>query len=139
MIKALNEVEVVTLFVEDLASTTAFYTDVFGLEVVSRDDVSVVVKLGQMMINLLHSEHASELVEPATVAPNAAGVRAQFTIKVADVDMVCAELERHGVRLLNGPVDRPWSRRTAAFADPAGNVWEVAQVLEGRQVEVGPV
>jgi len=35
----------------------------------------------------------------------------------------------HGVTLLNGPVDRPWGRRTAAFADPSGNVWEVAQIL----------
>jgi catechol 2,3-dioxygenase-like lactoylglutathione lyase family enzyme len=132
MIKALNGVEVVTLFVEDLASTEAFYTDVFGLEVVYRDDVSVVVNLGQMMINLLRSERAPELVEPSTVATNATGVRALFTIKVADVDVVCAELDQHGVHLLNGPVDRPWGRRTAAFADPAGNVWEVAQVLEGR-------
>jgi catechol 2,3-dioxygenase-like lactoylglutathione lyase family enzyme len=40
-----------------------------------------------------------------------------------------SELEAHGVKLLNGPVDRPWGRRTAAFADPAGNTWEIAQVL----------
>jgi lactoylglutathione lyase len=137
MIKALNEVEVVTLFVEDLASTAAFYTDVFGLEVVYRDEVSVVVRLGKMMINLLESERAPELVAPSTVAANAAGVRALFTIKVADVDLVCVELEQHGVRLLNGPVDRPWGRRTAAFADPAGNVWEVAEVWEGRSAN-GP-
>jgi catechol 2,3-dioxygenase-like lactoylglutathione lyase family enzyme len=42
---------------------------------------------------------------------------------------VCAELLAHGVKLLNGPIDRPWGRRTAAFADPAGNTWEVAQPL----------
>lgn len=131
MIKELNEVEVITLFVDDLVPTAAFYTDVFGLQVVYRDDVSVVVKFGQLMINLLQSERAPDLVEPSTVASNTAGVRALFTIKVADVDAVCAQLEQHGVRLLNGPVDRPWGRRTAAFADPAGNVWEVAQVLEG--------
>ncbi len=86
------------------------------------------------MVNLLQRERAPELVEPSTVANSAAvGVRVLFTIRVADVDAVCAELERHGVRLLNGPIDRPWGRRTAAFADPAGNVWEVAQVLESGQ------
>jgi lactoylglutathione lyase len=129
MIKALNEVEVVTLFVEDLARAEAFYTNVFGLEVVYRDDASVVVRFGPIMINLLQSENGPGLVEPFTVAGNAAGVRALFTIKVADVDAVCAELGQHGVRLLNGPVDRPWGRRTAAFTYPAGNVWEVAQEL----------
>ena len=32
-----------------------------------------------------------------------------------------------GVELLNGPLDREWGVRTAAFADPDGHVWEVAQ------------
>jgi lactoylglutathione lyase len=54
-----------------------------------------------------------------------------LTIKVKDANAVCAELEQHRVKLLNGPVDRPWRRRTAAFADPAGNVWEIAQELPG--------
>jgi lactoylglutathione lyase len=135
MIKALNELEVVTLFVEDLASTGHFYTDVFGLEVVYQDDVSMVVKLEHLMLNLLHRERAPQLVEPSTVATSTAGVRALFTIRVADVDAVCADLTRHGVQLLNGPIDRPWGRRTAAFADPAGNVWEVAQLLDADQSE----
>ena len=52
-----------------------------------------------------------------------------MTIKVADVDSVCRQLKAHGVALLNGPVDRPWKRRTATFEDPAGNVWEIAQIL----------
>ena len=39
-------------------------------------------------------------------------------------------LAERGVALLNGPVDRPWGIRTAAFADPAGHVWEIAAPLE---------
>lgn len=130
MIEELDEVEVITLFVEDLTSAAAFYTDVLGLGVVYRDEVSVVVELGRLVINLLRSDQAPELVEPSRVAGREAGVRVLFTMKVADADRVCAQLEQRGVRLLNGPVDRPWGRRSAAFADPAGNVWEVAQVLE---------
>jgi catechol 2,3-dioxygenase-like lactoylglutathione lyase family enzyme len=42
---------------------------------------------------------------------------------------VCADLAAHGVKLLNGPIGRPWGLRTAAFADPAGNTREIAQVL----------
>jgi uncharacterized glyoxalase superfamily protein PhnB len=57
------------------------------------------------------------------------GARVLLTIKVDDVDLVCAELHKLGVALLNGPIDRPWGRRTAAFADPSGHVWEVAQEL----------
>jgi uncharacterized glyoxalase superfamily protein PhnB len=54
-----------------------------------------------------------------------------LTIEVNDADAVCAQLEQRGVQLINGPIDRPWGRRTAAFADPAGHLWEVAQVLPG--------
>lgn len=133
MTNPFNELEVVTLFVDDLASTADFYTAALGLEVVYQDDVSMVVKLGHLILNLLHREQAPELVEPATVAKSTDGVRAMYTIRVTDVDSVCADLQRHGVQLLNGPVDRPWGRRTAAFADPAGNVWEVAQLLEDGQ------
>jgi catechol 2,3-dioxygenase-like lactoylglutathione lyase family enzyme len=130
VIKALSEIEVITLFVENLKSAKEFYQHVFGLAVVFQDDVSVVMKLKNLMINLLQVSAAHELIEPAAVAGPEVGSRLLLTIKVEDANAVCAELERHGVKLLNGPVDRPWGRRTAAFADPAGNVWEIAQELE---------
>jgi uncharacterized glyoxalase superfamily protein PhnB len=48
-------------------------------------------------------------------------------VPVEDVDAAARGLAERGVTLLNGPVDRPWGVRTAAFADPAGHVWELAQ------------
>jgi uncharacterized glyoxalase superfamily protein PhnB len=48
-------------------------------------------------------------------------------VSVEDVDAACRELAGLGVALLNGPMDRPWGIRTAAFADPDGHVWEFAQ------------
>jgi lactoylglutathione lyase len=76
-----------------------------------------VVKLSNLIINLLQISNAATLVEPIpVVAPG--GSRALLTIEVDDADAVCAELEAHGVKLLNGPIDRPWGRGTAAFADP---------------------
>jgi len=116
----------VTLFTEDLTATRAFYADVLGLPFVFADDDSVVYRIGGTLINLLRVEAADEVVAPAPVGGPDRGTRALFTTHVADVDATAAELTRRGVRLLNGPVDRPWGTRTAAFADPAGNVWEVA-------------
>jgi uncharacterized glyoxalase superfamily protein PhnB len=51
----------------------------------------------------------------------------QLTAWVDDVDAVCALLRSRGLTLLNGPTDRPWGKRTAAFTDPSGTVWEIAQ------------
>jgi catechol 2,3-dioxygenase-like lactoylglutathione lyase family enzyme len=129
MINGLDKLDVVTLFVEDVPSSKAFYQAVFGLDIVYEDDVSAVFKLRNVMINLLQLGQAPELVRPSPVGASDSGVRFMLTIEVDDADLISARLELHGVTLLNGPMDRPWGRRTAAFADPAGNVWEIAQVL----------
>jgi catechol 2,3-dioxygenase-like lactoylglutathione lyase family enzyme len=125
----LKNVGALTLFVEDLAAASAFYQEAFGLPVHFADENSTVFHLGNTLVNLLQVEEAGELVTPAPVGGPDAGARAQYTLQVDDADAVCAELARRGVRLLNGPVDRPWGVRTAAFADPAGHVWEIAQPL----------
>jgi catechol 2,3-dioxygenase-like lactoylglutathione lyase family enzyme len=129
VIKSLSQIEVLTVFVSDLGTTKEFYKNVFGREVVYQDEVSSVMKFGGLMINLLAVSEAPPLVVPRIVAGVDTGPRALLTIKVTNVDSVCDELRAHGVILLNGPIDRPWGRRTAAFEDPAGNVWEVAQEI----------
>jgi catechol 2,3-dioxygenase-like lactoylglutathione lyase family enzyme len=125
----LKNVGAITLFAEDLAGTAAFYRDVLGLSAVSEDEESVAFDFGNTLINVLVSSSASELIGPAPVGDRVAGSRFQLTVWVDDVDAVCAQLKKHGVALLSGPVDRPWGHRTAAFTDPAGHVWEVAQPL----------
>ncbi len=116
-----------TLFVEDLEAAKQFYRKVFGLSVVFEDQDSTVFKFGPMLINLLKTTAAGELIAPAKVGSRGAGSRFVFTIHVDDVDSMCAELTARGVKLLNGPMDRPWGVRTASFMDPGGHVWEIAK------------
>ncbi|WP_405106260.1 VOC family protein [Paenibacillus sp. FSL K6-1217] len=124
-----QNINVVTLFVEDLPQSKAFYGEVFGLDEVYADENSAVYDFGNMSINLLRISEAPGLIEPAAVAGRESGSRFQFTIRVEDVDAVCAELNARGVSLLNGPMNRPWGIRSASFADPAGHIWEIAQEL----------
>jgi lactoylglutathione lyase len=116
----------ITLFVEDLEEAKTFYREVFELPVKFEDDASAVFDFGNTLVNLLRTTAAPELIEPATVAGREAGSRMQFTIGVDDVDATCEELAKRGVKLLNGPMDRPWGIRTASFTDPAGHIWEIA-------------
>ena len=116
----------ITLFVEDLVATKAFYAEVFQLPLIHEDDDSAVFDFGNTVINLLRMG-APELIEPATPGGPEDGPRVQLTLEVADVDAVRADLTARGVELLNGPMDRPWGIRTASFRDPAGHVWEIAQ------------
>ena len=117
----------ITLFVEDLQAAKQFYLQAFGLPIEFEDNNSAVFKFGNTLINLLKTTAARELVEPAHVASRDAGSRFVFTIHVDDVDATCAELTARGVKLLNGPMDRPWGIRTASFIDPGGHIWEIAK------------
>ena len=120
-------ISAITLFAEDLAAAKAFYEKAFGLPVHYEDDASAVFNFGNTLINLLNVSEADDLIGPARVAAAGVGARHQFTITVDDVDATCAELTARGVVFVNGPIDRPWGIRTAAFQDPAGNVWEIAK------------
>lgn len=122
----LTSVDVITLFVDDVERSKAFYFKVFDLSTVYEDANSAVINFDNLTINLLKSSEAPELIAPATVATSRAGSRFQFTIQVDDVDETCSQLATRGVTLLNGPMDRPWGIRTASFSDPDGHIWEVA-------------
>jgi catechol 2,3-dioxygenase-like lactoylglutathione lyase family enzyme len=117
----------ITLFVEDLEATKAFYLRAFGLPIDYEDDNSAVFKFGGTLVNLLKTTAAPGLIEPAKVADRDSGSRLVFTLHVDDVDAMCAELVSRGVKLLNGPMDRPWGIRTASFVDPGGYIWEIAK------------
>ena len=120
-------ISAITLFVEDLGAAKEFYARAFSLPVFFEDPNSAVFKFGSLLINLLRIAAAGELVEPARVADREAGARAVFTLQVEDVDSMCSRLAARGVKLLNGPIDRPWGIRTASFMDPAGHIWEIAK------------
>ena len=117
----------ITLFVEDMEAARRFYKDGFGLPLAFEDSDSAVFNFGNTLVNLLQATAGQELIEPAAVASREAGARLQLTIEVDDVDAMCTELATRGVELLNGPVDRPWGVRTAAFRDPGGHIWEIAR------------
>jgi catechol 2,3-dioxygenase-like lactoylglutathione lyase family enzyme len=125
----LHKIGAISLFVEDLKAARAFYTEVFGVRVLFEDDASVAVEFDNLIVNLLRTDAAPEIIAPGTVASREAGSRFQLSVFVDDVDAVCTELGRRGVTVLTGPLDRPWGMRTANFVDPAGHSWEVAQKI----------
>ena len=129
MSESLNNVFAITLFVEDPERSKSFYERVFDVPVVFEDESSAAFKFENTIVNLLAAPAAHELIEPATVGGPEAGARSQFTIGVEDANATVEQLQERGVELLNGPIDRVWGMRTAAFADPDGHVWEIAQQL----------
>jgi lactoylglutathione lyase len=125
---SLKSVGAITLFVEDPRRSQSFYEEVFALPVIWEDEDSAAFRFENTIVNLLKLSAARDLIEPGSVASQA-GSRFQLTIWVDDADAVSAELAKHGVELLNGPMNREWGVRTASFTDPDGHIWEIAQKL----------
>src|SRR6266540_4084074 len=100
---------------------------VFQLSPIYEDENAVAFEFENMIVNLLETPAAHDLITPAAVGGREAGSRFQLTIWVDDADAVCAELATRGVELLNGPMNREWGMRTASFTDPDGHIWEVAR------------
>jgi catechol 2,3-dioxygenase-like lactoylglutathione lyase family enzyme len=124
--ESLKSVGAITMFVDDPKRSKEFYERVFEVSPVFEDENSVAFEFEKLIVNLLADRAAPELIEPTPVAGRETGERFQLTIWVEDADAVVEQLRSAGVELLNGPIDRPWGLRTAAFADPDGHVWEVA-------------
>jgi catechol 2,3-dioxygenase-like lactoylglutathione lyase family enzyme len=120
-----KEIGAMTLFVQDLERCAAFYQDVFGLQGQVPDADTVMFRFANIFVFLHRAAQTREPVpEIRQEALKGAG---QFAIIVDDVDAVCAELRQHGVEPISGPANRPWGMRTVTFADPAGQIWEIAQ------------
>ena len=129
MSSRLTAIEVITLFVQDIDTSRAFYDTAFARPVVYEDEVSFVLQFDNLMVNVLQVEEALELVEPRHASTAMKQSHVLLTIRVDDTDATCSTLRDLGIQLINGPIDRPWGRRTAAFADPSGHVWEIAQPI----------
>jgi catechol 2,3-dioxygenase-like lactoylglutathione lyase family enzyme len=126
MSESLKSVGAITMFIDDTQRSKAFYEQVFGVKAVYEDDDAVAFEFENMVVNMLRAPAALELIAPAPVGDADAPRRFQLTIGVEDTDAVCEQLAERGVDLLNGPMDREWGMRTAAFTDPDGHIWEVA-------------
>jgi len=120
----IGNIHATVLFVRDLASCTAFYRDTLGFEVKHTDDNSA--WFGDQQVLLLERSAAADLVGEDTLSRGEGAPRVLICAEVDDVDATHAALQAKGVAFVQPPTSRPWGVRTAHFADPEGNLWEIA-------------
>jgi len=114
------------LFVNDLEKCMKFYQDILGLKVIFSDDHSAAYKMEDHDFVLLKLSAAIEMVgEDAIDIHKGVGHRVLLCVGVEDVDASYEEFTAKGLQFLKPPKDQAWGRRTAYFADPEGNLWEL--------------
>jgi catechol 2,3-dioxygenase-like lactoylglutathione lyase family enzyme len=121
-----KRIDVIDMYVEDVARTSAFYERAFGLPAQVHPGGLVYFTFGETIMHLRDVREAAEFISPAQAATSRDASRGVFTIFTENVDAACSALADRGISLLNGPADRWWGIRDACFADPSGQIWEIA-------------
>ena len=125
------KIEAMVLFVQDLAGCTAFYRDTLKLQYKGSDAdaASFLLQEGLSLI-LLSPEGAADLLgTQVNELKIEGGPRGYLAAGVADVNAAYEELKAKGVTFVRPPTDQRWGLRTAHFADPEGNLWEITQSI----------
>ncbi len=120
------------LLVTDLTKCTAFYRDTLGLQVRESESTpdSVSFQIDNLYFWLLDVSAAARVVSEEPLDLKIEGrPRVLLAARVEDVDAAYEELKGKGVTFLRPPTDQPWGFRTAYFADPEGNLWEINQLI----------
>ncbi len=125
-----HRVVATVLFVRDLATCIAFYRDTLGLELQESDAESVAFRMENVYFLLLEVSAAARLISEAALELKLeGGPRGLLAAEVEDVDAIYEVLKARGVTFLRPPTNQPWGLRTAHFADPEGNLWEINQPI----------
>ena len=126
----LNGIIATVVFVRDLDRCTAFYRDILKLPYKGSDANSSNFLLQERYLILLSLSGAADLLasDPNEFKIDGAP-RVLLAAGVEDVDAVYETLKAEGVTFLRPPTDQPWGLRTAHFADPEGNLWEINQSI----------
>ena len=121
-------ITVITLGAHDLPALRSFYANLgWELALDDGDDFCVFATRGAMLAlfpraSLAHDGHTTE-------APPNQGVAMSIGTNVDerdDVDAAIEDIRAAGATILKEPEDAFWGGRSSYWADPEGNVWEVA-------------
>jgi len=123
------KISLITLGVRDLGRMLAFYRDGLGLPLhnYKPGDDMVMFRLEGTWLGLFPRD---ELAKDATVSVEGSGFSgvaiAHNELSKEGVDRVFAEALAAGATAVKAPEDVFWGGYSGYFADPEGNLWEVA-------------
>lgn len=112
------------IVVKDFEKGVQFYTEVLGLELISRADEYKWAELKGK------DGAAIGIMEYSDPSPINAGENAVLTYSVSDIEKACDQLKEKGVNLLGEIQEVPGHVKLQLFKDLDGNLGQLAQKLD---------
>ena len=117
----------VTIPVDDLQKSIAFYRDGLGLPAEETDEDHAVFDLDGVYLTLLDRSGFNAYVEPiglrSAAKGNAGMIISYFTDNKVDVDAFIAKAQKAGAKVVAAAEDEDGC--SGYFTDPDGHAWEV--------------
>jgi catechol 2,3-dioxygenase-like lactoylglutathione lyase family enzyme len=126
----ISRLDHVVLTVASIERTVAFYADVLGMEARGFGDGRWALHFGEQKFNLHESGHE---FEPKAARPTPGSVDLCL-VSATPLGDVLAELQAHGVPLVEGPAERTGAIgpiRSVYVRDPDDNLIEIAEYVAG--------
>lgn len=126
--------EYTRLLVSNFKSCFLFYKDVMGFQATygTENDTYADFNTGTVSIALFDKMEMSKAIGTSQLPADAkAQDRVCLVFAVDDVDAICQELIKLGIKLTSEPADHPdWGIRSAYFRDPDDNLIEINQSMQ---------
>lgn len=128
-----HKVAATVLFAQDLDKCLAFYRDTLGLQVTESTPELFSLQMDNVYFLFLQVSAAAQMIsEDPLDLRIPGGPRGFLAVGVEDIDATYEILKAKNVNFLRPPNDQSWGLRTAYFADPEGNIWEINQPIESK-------
>jgi uncharacterized glyoxalase superfamily protein PhnB len=118
-------VNAITFAVKNVALLKDFYTERFGLEVISENEKVTILKLDNLLLTLCEEALFNQY---ANINNRAEGKGFYLTINLPSKDAVderLTELINRGIQISRQPAPAFWGGYSGFIADPEGNSWEI--------------
>ncbi len=128
-----GRLSVVTLGARDKKNLAAFYKALGWKPVIEMEGDITVFQLRGALLSLFPIEKLAEDGKTSEVPPTD-GIGLTLAVIVDEkkqVDTAISEVRTAGARVTKEPRDEAWGGRSAYFADPENNYWEVVWLPEG--------
>ncbi len=123
-----SRLSVVTVGARDVAVLRAFY-ERLGWTTTTKSDDFAAFPLGGAVFCIFNLDHLAAEAGGSPIPDPVPFKGFSLAINVDErkqVDTALAGAREAGAKVLAEPVDRDWGGASAYFADPEGNVWEIA-------------
>ena len=118
----------IQIFVSDLEKAKKWYANTLGMKLVKEypEFKCILMKLGKTEFDIgIPDPSWGDGWNKVKI-----GGRTCIFFETDDIEKVCKELKKKGVKFVEEPYKRPWGEMKAVFADSDGNEFNLIEVVE---------